>query len=362
VRATFASRVVCPSCSGPLDLRSFDGDDNRVSEGALLCDGCNTWYPIVSGMPVLLDFRTSVHDRFAAGRGEELGGYTPPRGRPRVGEESVQQTFGEEWGAVLQSELSFTYSEEDLEALNRRVWLAFLQGRPPVSRVLDVGCGLGMETLALGKATGAEEVVGIDLNLSLIASRAPQDAPEGTHFAVASIFALPFRRASFDLVFSEGVLHHTYSTEAAFRTITGFVADGGYVFVWVYGHEDRLGLEGRRAFVTRSMYGAEKVLRPLVARAPERLRESFFELAARAAHPVLQARMPHPDRWALANTEHYLRDIFSPRFAWRHRWNEVLEWVEGEGFEIAAVQSPKAYRELFGDRIWGVGVAGRRLA
>ncbi|MBA3384396.1 MAG: methyltransferase domain-containing protein [Actinobacteria bacterium] len=360
VRPELTRRLVCPSCTTPLDLRAFDEEGGRVREGVLLCDGCSTWYPIVSAVPVLLDFRTAAHDRFVSDHGGELAGYTLPRGRPRPGEESVQQTFGEEWAAVVDSELSFTYSEEDLESLNRRVWLAFLGERPEVSRLLDIGCGLGAETLALRKVTGADEVVGIDLNLSLLAGGAPREAPEGTHFAVASIFALPFERASFDLVYSQGVLHHTYSTEAAFSSVSAFVAERGYLFVWVYGQEDRLGLDGRRAVVTRTLYVAEQGLRPALARAPEAVREAFFKVASRAAHPLLRPRVQHPERWGRENTEHYLRDMLSPRFAWRHRWNEVLEWFERDDYEIVGVQSPNAYRELFGDRLWGVGVAGRR--
>lgn len=360
MRPQLAQRLVCPACGGTLELRAFEQDGERVTAGVLLCGSCRTWYPVTSSVPVLLDFRTPLHERFAAEHSSAVHGYAPPRGEPRPGEEDVQRTFGEEWGAVVGSDLSFTYSHDDLVALNRDVWLRFLGDAPRVPRVLDVGCGLGAETLALREATGAEEIVGIDLNLSLLASRAAAEPPEGVHFVVASMFALPFERRSFDLVYAQGVLHHTWSTAAAFDAVAGFVGDGGALFVWVYGQEDRLGLDGRRALVTRSMYVAEQGLRPVLARAPDAVRSGFFALASRAAHPLLRPRVPHSERWEIDNTEHYLRDMLSPRFAHRHRWNEVIEWFEAAGFEIVGVQSPRAYRERFGDRLWGVGVAGRR--
>jgi len=38
-----------------------------------------------------------------------------------------------------------------------------------------------------------------------------------------------------------------------------------------------------------------------------------------------------------------------------------MEWFEDAGFEIVGMQSPAAYRDLFGAPLWGVGLTGRRL-
>jgi SAM-dependent methyltransferase/uncharacterized protein YbaR (Trm112 family) len=345
VDAAFARELVCPSC----------GADLRPDDETLLCDGCMTWYPIVSGIPILLDFRIPLHDALAG----PPSGYEPPRGKPRPGELSVQETFGEEWGAVTESELSFTYSADDLVELIRRVWLKGIdQG---AGRVLGVGCGLGRETLALRTAIDADHVVGVDLNLALLNSPEARSAPQGTHFVVASVFALPFRPGSFDLVYSQGVLHHTYSTERAFEAAASFVAQGGHLFVWLYGLEDRLAAEGRRRVSMNGALALERVFRPLVSRSPKPVRDTFFAAATRAAHPLLKPRMRHADRWEPANTDNFLRDLLSPRYAHRHGWNEVIEWFEREGLEMVGVHSPFAYRKLFGQPLTGVGLTGRRV-
>src|SRR4030095_12869148 len=49
-----------------------------------------------------------------------------------------------------------------------------------------------------------------------------------------SIFALPFREETFDNVWSNGVIHHTGNTRAAFDSLTKVVKSRGRLYVWVY--------------------------------------------------------------------------------------------------------------------------------
>jgi ubiquinone/menaquinone biosynthesis C-methylase UbiE len=204
-------------------------------------------------------------------------------------------------------------------------------------------------------------IAAIDLNFSIL-TRADELARREPplEFAVASLFDLPFPDQSFDLVYSEGVLHHTYSTQEAFRAIARKVSHGGHLFVWVYGRDDLATLHGRRRVGATGTVLIERLLRPAVSRAPNPIRDGFFAAATTAAHPVLKPRMRHTDSWERANTEHHLRDWLSPRYAHRHGFNEVAEWFENAGLEIVAMQSPSAYRRLFSEPMLGVGLLGRR--
>jgi SAM-dependent methyltransferase len=368
-------KLRCPACVGELRLQSFadQGSDGAVvvDSGVLLCERCRVAYPIESATPVMLRFSTAFHQWFASKHARELaeiGDYSLPSGMPRTGETAVQETFTDEWNLTEEDELSFSYTDEQLVDLNRHVWLRWLDEAPPDERprsLLNVGCGAGAETKALREVTGADEIFALDLNFSLLSRRPEFHNMPGVTFIVASLFDLPFERDSFDFVYSQGVIHHTYSSSDAFSSIAARVRPGGKLFVWVYGLEDHLAPTGS-TFWKRRHHLAEQMSRPLISRAPRPLRNLIFKLLTTVSHLRPRGGLArsqekvHGKRWKRENTEHQLRDWLSPRYARRHGYNEVMEWFEEGGFRVIDTQSPKAYMELFKGPLFGIGMTGER--
>ena len=77
-------------------------------------------------------------------------------------------------------------------------------------RLLDIGCGEGRHCLAAARL--GFEPTGVDYEPLAIqraqASAREADLAQRIQFAVADVFALPFARASFDVVLDYGCLHH----------------------------------------------------------------------------------------------------------------------------------------------------------
>jgi len=99
--------------------------------------------------------------------------------------------------------------------------------------ILEVGVGSGQKAKMMAEHTGGR-VVGIDLVSSV--EHASRNTEEVPNVAViqADLFALPFKRESFDFIISDGVLHHTPDTRRAFLSIVPFLSAGGEIAIRVY--------------------------------------------------------------------------------------------------------------------------------
>jgi len=87
--------------------------------------------------------------------------------------------------------------------------LELCQGLPPRPDILDVGCGAGLQTLELARRTDGQ-ITGVDSHPAFLerldAAARRQGLSDRVHTVQASMRALPFPEASFDLIWSEGAI------------------------------------------------------------------------------------------------------------------------------------------------------------
>ena len=102
------------------------------------------------------------------------------------------------------------------------------------ARLLEVGCGMGTDLLQF--ARGGARCVGVDLtprSIEITRHRFRLYGAEGD-FMISDGEHLPFDDASFDVVYSNGVLHHTPDTAGAIREIHRVLRPGGVAKVMLY--------------------------------------------------------------------------------------------------------------------------------
>ncbi len=213
--------LACPFCGGELQL---EGPRLVCAEGhgpAAPNGGASEGFEIRDGAPRLL---TSPE---------------PPQDAKRTVAAFERQWLGD-------GQLRRIFGKEPLEMarnlhgarLSQRIDPSWYAGK----RILDAGCGHG-RYLAAFAALGAE-VIGLDIGRGPgLVSRAHLQGVEDDprmHFVQGSVLEPPFKPGSFDLVFSDGVIHHTPDAAGAYAALARLVKPGGAFYVWVYPKEGRL--------------------------------------------------------------------------------------------------------------------------
>jgi SAM-dependent methyltransferase len=111
---------------------------------------------------------------------------------------------------------------------------------PAGSRVLEVGCGTGAQTVSLLSGSPGAHFVSVDRSpVSLAQARARVDAlgrADSVEFLKADLFDLPFEEQSFDHVFVCFVLEHLADPAAALVVLTGLLRPGGTMTVFEGDH------------------------------------------------------------------------------------------------------------------------------
>ena len=112
---------------------------------------------------------------------------------------------------------------------------------PMNSKVLEAGCGTGQLSLFLSRFS--RQIYSIDLSKgSLIEGEKfrKKNLIKNVFFYKMNIFKLCFKRETFDIVVSNGVIHHTANPEDAFTNLVSVLKKNGIIIIGLYHTYGRL--------------------------------------------------------------------------------------------------------------------------
>jgi ubiquinone/menaquinone biosynthesis C-methylase UbiE len=102
------------------------------------------------------------------------------------------------------------------------------------SKVLDVGCGTGNNTLLLQKAIDAQ-VFGLDSSFGMLVEAREKESP--ISFIHASANCIPFRPGSFDMLFMTEVVHHLPRMDDAMQEMGRVLRSDGRLCIVTQSHK-----------------------------------------------------------------------------------------------------------------------------
>lgn len=297
-RTILEKLVVCPSCQGPLDMRT----------DCYMCRNCARAYPGKQGIP-----------RFVNTLSDD--------------EAQVKRSFNLEHLRYKDSHyLHFTPRLVQQWLDDIQVPAEYFKGK----LVLDAGCGSGRWTYAMAS-----------LGATVVAADLTDAGVEITHQATvqlenvavlqASVFHLPFRPESFDLVVSWGVLHHTPDTKAAFERVAPLVRKGGQLYVMLYEKHNPV----KYVFTDLIRWWLRRLPEDRRYRACRSLIISNRRLYSVLGHLMICAyHPPTADPLEISTTQLGLYDAYAPVFNHLHTREEVSRWFRDSRFEQITLTKP----------------------
>jgi SAM-dependent methyltransferase len=285
----------CPRCAGRL----------AEAKQELRC-ACGAIYPIVAGIP---RFVTPSNDRAEQ--------------RTRRAFEIEWQRFGAAeriYGGTAEESMRLLFEEFAQPELDRN----WVKGR----RVLDGGCGHGR--YVRGMAELGAEAYGIDIGLGIEVAGRRSAGLDNVALVQGSLLEPPFAPASFDLVFSKGVVHCTADPARAVRRMAELVRPGGYLFVWVYPRYPKWFLAPQELVrqVTKRM--PPEWLIPLCFAAAPLLGLVLRRGVGVKTHATAADRSF--DRTKLREKAQMIYDWYSPWYQSYHDPIELADWLKDSGF------------------------------
>lgn len=151
----------------------------------------------------------------------------------------TKQSFDYEWGILSKDKKDkiwhFNISELQTVFLNETGEnVHYFNGKTGV----DVGCGHGIMTSKIAEISNL--CLGVELSKAVESAYSHNKCSRAMYIQ-GDLQFLPFANATFDVLYSSGVIHHTNNTELSFSLIEKLVKPNGKICLWLYHPQQNIG-------------------------------------------------------------------------------------------------------------------------
>jgi len=214
MKKTLLKYMCCPDCKQDFILKIKKENEKEIITGILSCQRCKKEYPVVEGVPVILDSKKLKHFSKTKKNWEnwwkKIRGWDDVYLYDMLWKKALKNLYGEP-----------LYKKEDFKG----------------KLVLDAGCGIGRHIKSDFSKFECKEIIGIDLGMMQVFEAKKTNQAPNAHFVQADLTHLPFKKGIFDVIVSDGVLHHTPVPKQSFMLLSKYLKINGMMAVYVYHKE-----------------------------------------------------------------------------------------------------------------------------
>tara|TARA_Y100000589_G_scaffold94579_1_gene89333 strand:+ start:1559 stop:2530 length:972 start_codon:yes stop_codon:yes gene_type:complete len=212
MKKTLLKYICCPECFGNFKVLSIDSKKEEIINGNLYCKKCDTNYPIIRGLPIILDKIWKM--------------------------KNTKNAFSTQWKILSKGgfEKNTIYSQEEPEELNEFKKTFDIENWSQLNGklILDAGCGSGRLTSNLAQKAKDSTVIGIDISDGAVIANELAMKSTNHHVVQCDINYLPFRKELFNMIWSQGVIHHTPNTYKSFKKLLEIIHSNGQIYILLY--------------------------------------------------------------------------------------------------------------------------------
>lgn len=312
-----------------------------VVEGILYNEKSYTAFPIINGVPVMLE--SAFPKEFIEKYSHKISNNEKLSQIQFKSKHDSSWSFSKQWKHFdSEINISWGYTVEERVAqflLETQVDNSWCKDKV----ILDAGCGNG--SLSEGISKLGAEVIGIDYSSSVFQAELSRNS-ELVHFINGDLQNPPFEANSFDLVTSIGVLHHTPNTYNSFVEVAKLVKPGGIFYLWLYRKPEQFHLRYLK-------YPIFDLIRLIVSRLPNSLQAIFVKPYAGLVKSYHKIKDPSYKDIPFYEYVVSAYDDFTPRWRHYHTPIEVSTWFYENGFSVPSLSH--------WDNPYGFGMVAKKI-
>lgn len=315
----FISTFCDPQNGCDLEISIFEEVGDDILTGLYVEPVSGNAYAVYGGVPIFLP--RAIPAEFIDQYGDRLKSLAQqyPGLKVEAGYVNTRWSFSLEWETHTERQMDSTWGMSTQSRYEQFLLETGIdEDEIDGIKILDAGCGNGLLTEYIAEQGGI--VFGVDFSTSVFAAERRRTSPNCC-FLQCDLQQLPFRSGTFQVIISNGVIHHTPDPEKTFRRVAEKVAEGGRFYVWLY---SRKGSHAWR--LKRRVFDG---LRMGFSRAPVPVQKVGVQSVTALLYGAYRLAGKQLDRDTLQVN---IYDSITPRWRHYHTPEEVSRWYYEQGF------------------------------